>query len=480
MKWFSRNKHASAVPPEDHIPFKQKMAYSAGGAVDWFTSGTVGGLWMPVFNLGYGISPAKLGLVMVIFRIWDALSDPIIGNISDNTRTRWGRRRPYIFVGAILAAMVTPFMWRLSPAWSEMTMLAYITMIGLLLYTCTTIWAMSYNSLALEMTPNYDERTRLAAYRTIFTKFGVLVGGWILPFAASGWFADPATGKPDLVNGIQHISIGLALVVVVLGTLPAIFVEERYYKKEASRQAKEPLLQGMRDSFKLQPLWMMIAIVCFQVFGNGLTGAIGFYINVFYINAGKLADAAFIEGLKGSIAFVVGMAAVPFWTWVCEKLDKKWTLMIILGSGFISLGLNLVCLNPLYPYLQIVPAVFYASVTASLWLILPSMLADIVDFDEIKTFRRREGNVNAVFSWFFKLFTTVSVGLSGFILTWTGFDASVGETQPDVVLKRMVTLYILLPAICWSVAVVLCWFYPLNRKRMSDIRAELEVRRGKV
>lgn len=480
MKWFSRGTHKSPVPPEDHVPFGQKISYSAGGAVDWFTSGTVGGLWMPVFNLGYGISPSLLGLVMVIFRVYDAITDPIIGNISDNTRTRWGRRRPYIFVGAILCACVTPFMWRLNPAWSEMTMIVYITIIGLLMYTCTTIWAMSYNSLALEMTPNYDERTRLAAYRTIFTKFGVLVGGWILPFCASSYFANPETGKPDLVNGIQHISLALALATVVLGVLPALFVEERYYKKEASKQAKEPLIQGLKDSMTLKPLWMMIAIVCFQVFGNGLTGAIGFYINVFYINAGKLADAAIIEGFKGTIAFFVGMAAVPFWTWVSEKLDKKWTLMIILGSGFISLGLNLVCLNPAYPYLQIIPAVFYASVTASLWLILPSMLADIVDFDEVKTRRRREGNVNAVFSWFFKLFTTFSVGLSGFILEWTGFDVKVGEAQPEQVLTRMVTLYILLPAICWSVAVALCWFYPLSRKKMAVIRAELEERRGKI
>lgn len=207
-------------------------------------------------------------------------------------------------------------------------------------------------------------------------KFGVLIGSWILPFAASPFFASPETGKPDLVRGVQIISIALAAGTIMLGVLPAIFIPERYYEKEASKQAKEPLIQGIRDSFHLRPLWMLVSIVVFQVFGNGLTSAMGFYINLYYVNHGKLKDAAVIEGFKGTTAFLVGLAAVPFWTWVCEKLDKKWTLMIIVSSGFISAGLNLVCLTPSHPYLQLIPAVFYASVTASIWLILPSMLAD--------------------------------------------------------------------------------------------------------
>lgn len=467
------------IPPGDRVPLKQKLAYAAGGSVDWFTGGSLGALWMPVFNLGFGISPGLLGLVAMIHRIWDAVTDPVIGNISDNARTRWGRRRPFIVAGAILAALIMPMMWRLSPDWSETTMLVYIAVVGILLYTSTTIWAMPYNSLMLEMTPNYDERTRVAAYRTVFTKLGVLVGSWLLPFASSRVFADPASGEPDLVRGVQVISIGLAVLTVGLGILPAIFVPERYYEKEASKQEREPLLRGLRDSFRLRPLWMLIAIVVFQVFGNGLTSALGFYVNLYYISGGKLANASVIEGLKGTTAFVVGLAAIPFWTWVCERLDKKWTLMIIVASGFIASGLSIVCLTPANPYLQIIPAVFYASVTASIWLLLPSMLADIVDIDELATRRRREGNINAVFSWFLKMSMTLSVGLSGFVLEWTGFDVK-ASGQPDAVLQRMLLLYILLPAAFWTVAVTLIAFYPINRKRSAEIRCQLEARRGAV
>ncbi len=471
--------NTKAISSGDKVPVGQKLAYAAGGSVEMLTGASIGPMWMPVFNLGFGISPGVLGVIGVIYRVWDAITDPVVGNMSDNTRTRWGRRRPFILVGAVLTAIITPMLWRLSPNWSEMGMLVYITIIGLLLHTSLSIWAMPYNSLMLEMTPNYDERTRVSAYRTIFMKFGVLIGSWILPFAASPYFGDPATGKPDLVRGVQIISIALAAGTVLLGVLPAIFIPERYYEKEASKQPKEPLIQGIRESFSLRPLWLLICIVVFQVFGNGLTSAMGFYINLYYVNAGKLTDAAVIEGFKGSTAFLVGLAAVPFWTWVCEKLDKKWTLMIIVASGFIAAGLNLACITPRNPYLQIIPAVFYASVTASIWLILPSMLADIVDFDELKTNRRREGNINAVFSWFFKLGGTVAMGLSGFILEWTGFDAKIGA-QPEAVLHRMLVLYVLLPTIFWIVAVGLIGIYPLNRKKMFEVRGELEARRGAV
>jgi GPH family glycoside/pentoside/hexuronide:cation symporter len=451
-----------------------------GGAVDWFTTGIMAALWMPVFNLGYGIKPGLLGLVLMIYRIWDAFTDPIMGNISDNTRTRWGRRRPYIVAGAILAACITPFMWRMNPAWTQTTMLIYITVVGILLYGATTMWAMPYNSMMLEMTPSYDERTRVAAARTIFTKLGLLIGSWVLPFCASSYFADPVTGEPNILAGAQFVSIPLSVAVVVLGVMPALFIKERYYAKEASKQAKEPLIQGLKDSMSIRPLWMMIGFVVFQLFGAGITGALGAYINFFYISGGELADASIIEGLKGTTAFFVGLIAIPFWTWLCEKLDKKWTMMIIIGSGFIGAFLNLLCLTPKYPYLQIVPAVFYASVTASIWLIVPSMMADLVDFDERKTGKRREGSINSVFSWFMKLGSTLPVGLAGFVLQWTGFDQAAGKSQPPEVLQRMLVWYICLPLIFWSISLVLIYFYPLNRKRLQEVRRELEERRGKI
>src|SRR6185436_14124928 len=137
-------------------------------------------LWMPYFNIGMGMSPAILSLILVIFQIWNAFMDPIMGNLSDNTRTRWGRRRPYMVVGAVVTACIYPFIWRAPFSWGETGAMIYLIGIGLLFYTSFSVWAMPYYALQIELTPNYDERTRLSAWITFFGKISSLGSSWTL------------------------------------------------------------------------------------------------------------------------------------------------------------------------------------------------------------------------------------------------------------------------------------------------------------
>ena len=469
------------IAPEDRVPFWQKVAYGAGAPVDWLTVGlaTVT-LWMPVFNIGFGIRPSVLGMLLVLYRVWDAVADPVMGNISDNTRTRWGRRRPFILVGAVLTGVLMPLLWSPPTRWGETGMVIYLAIVGLVVFTTFTMWAMPYYSLMMELTPDYDERTRIAGFRSFFSQCGVLIGGWVLAIATSQWFANPETGEPDIANGMRYVSIGLAAIVILLGIIPALFVKERYYEKETRQQEKTPLLKGLKETASIKPFWFLIGIVVFQVFGMGVVGKLGTYINIYYISDGELARASMLEGWKATVGFVTGVISIFFWTWVCEKLDKKWALVIILLMGFVGAGLNIICLNPEHPYWQLIPTVFYAGVIGALWLIVPSMQADVVDYDETKTSKRREGSINSVFSWFMKIGMTAAAGLSGFVLEWTGFDVHAGKIQPEDVVHRMVMYFVLLPLVFWMASVILLFFYPLTREKMGEIRNELETRRGKI
>ncbi len=474
----SSNTH---IPLEDRVPFWQKAAYGIGGPMDWLTVGIATSmLWIPVFNIGYGINPGILGLLLVLHRGWDAIADPLMGNISDNTRSRWGRRRPYILVGGLLTTILMPFLWRPPTQFGEIGILIYLGIFGILLFTSFTIWAMPYYSLMMEMTPNYDERTRVAAVRAFFTQFSILIGGWVMAAATSSYFANPETGEPDIANGMKTVSIYLSLIVIFMAVIPAIFVKERYYEKEARQQEKTKLLEGLKESLSIRPFWILIGVVFFQMFGLGVTGTLGLYVNMYYINEGEVAAASMIEGWKATASMIAGIFSVFFWTWVCERLDKKWALMIILGLGFIGAGLNLICLTPEYPYLQLVPTIFYAAVIGAVWMIVPSMVADVLDYDELKTGKRREGSVNSVFSWFLKIGMTAAAGLSGFVLHWTGFNVDLGNEQPEEVIQKMLMSFILIPIVFWFIAMLLTWIYPLTRGKMNEIRKELEERRGKV
>ncbi len=469
------------IAPEDKVPFWRKIAYGAGGPLDWLTVGLATTmLWMPVFNIGYGIRPGVLGLLLVLYRIWDAVADPVMGNISDNTRTRWGRRRPYVFIGAVLTGVLMPLLWRPPTQWGETGIIIYLAVLGLLVFTSFTVWAMPYYSLMLEMTPNYDERTRCAAVRAFFSQCSVLVGGWVLAIAASKWFADPVSGEADIANGMRTVSIWLAGLVIILGILPALFVKERYYDKESKKQEKITLFKGLKETAAIRPFWFLIGIVVCQVVGMGIAGKLGQYINFYYVSGGDLSMGTMFEGWKATSGFLAGTFAVFFWSWVCERLDKKWALMIILASGFIGSLLNIVCLNPDYPWLQLIPGMFFSGVIGALWMIVPSMQADVVDYDEIRTHKRREGSINSVFSWFMKIGMTAAAGFSGFVLEWTGFDVHAGKIQPPEVIRNMLFWYIALPIIFWGIGIFLLWRWPLTRQSMADIRKQLEDRRGKV
>lgn len=463
-------------PLNDKIPWRTKLVYGLGGQMDpIITQMALGALLLPIFNLGFGMSPTTIGLVLMGFRLWDALIDPLIGNLSDNTRTPWGRRRPYIVLGAIFSAALLPFLWHMDPDLAQLGKALHLLFWGLLLYTAYSFWAMPYQSLGMELTRNYDERTRLSAWSTVIGIPVGLVGAWTFAFVSGPWFADATTGKPDLVRGVQAVSLIQAVFILGLGMLPGLFIKERNYHVETYRQAKEPFWSSLVTTLRTKPLWTLAGVVFFNLLGLASISALGQYINIYFVNKGAIGNASMIEGWKATAMTLTSLASIPFWTWFCERTDKKFALRIVLIGTFVGHGLNYFCLRPDMPYLQIIPAVFYSAISSSIWLITPSMRMDVADYDELKTGRRREGSLSSVFSWAIKMAGTLSVGLGGLVLDLTGFVASRVEQSPET-LQRMFWTYLLLPAVFWSMSLWCLSRFRLDRTVMRSIRRRLELR----
>ena len=310
-------KPVSRIREDDKVPTKQKAAFAAGvGFENLAIQLPTGTLFMPFFNIGLGLNPAVLGILGMMFRLLDAIADPIIGNFSDNMRTRWGRRRPMIVCGAILAAILFPFLWTPPVSMGTTAVIVYLAIIGLTYFVLTSVWAMPYYSLQLEMTPNYDERTRVAAWYTAGGKFVSLGMGWVMAIVTGPWFVNAITGKPDIVKGVQTFSIWVLPLILIFGVIPGIFVKERYYAKETSHQEKVPFWTSIKESAGCKPLWGLILISFCHVFGMYSIGTVRQYVNIYFINSGNLANAAVVEGWVYTSTFLTGLLSIPFWAWV--------------------------------------------------------------------------------------------------------------------------------------------------------------------
>lgn len=490
------------ISPSDRIPLIQKLAFSLGVNMDYAATGLmVNVLWMPIFNIGMGMSPLVLGGILMILRTWDAITDPLMGNISDNARTRWGRRRPFMFVGAITTACLYPLFWHIPPQWGDGAKAVALTVTGLIFFTSFTVWSMPFYGLQLELTPNYDERTRLTAWMTVFNKLGTLMGGWIMTAVlALGAFAVasaptgrlagllhgvvvalayPQPGEKPLVLGMRVGCWLIAAAIVFFGLLPALFVRERYYEAEAANQTKDPLWASIKESARCRPLWILIGTSFFLVVGSSSVGSLGLYVNFYYVCAGDLAKGAVIVGLKSTALVAFGLASIPALTWLSERFDKRTMIIAMLLCTTFGHLSNYFLMTPAHPYLQIIPGIFEAVAIAAIWMFLPSMKADVADYDEVRTARRREGAINAFYSWFIKAAGTVSMGLGGAALQLSGFNSKL-DAQPLGVANQMFHLFLILPIGIWVMALLIIWRYPITRQTAQDTRALLEERRGKL
>lgn len=472
------------ISESERIPVREKIGFSLGANVDLICGTLLTALFMPIFNIGLGMAPVTIGIILMILRGWDAITDPVMGYVTDNIRTRWGRRKPYLVIGAIGCALVYPVFWFLPENSSDQSKFIFLLVTGMVFYSFHTCWAMSYYGLQLELTPNYHERTRLTAWMTIFYNIVALFSGWNLAFLASQRFADPATGKPDLVNGMQHMGWIYAAAILVFGLAPAMMVKERVFAapeagRDGARPASESFWKGIRESFSNKPLWILIGVSFLLVIGTSAVTAVGEYVYIYYVNKGDLAQAGVIGGWRMTVSTVCGLALVPFWAWLGRFLDKRTlvitTLIVIIGGHLLGWFL----ITPKYPYLSLVAGFFSNAGNTAIWLFLPSMKGDVSDYDEQQTGLRREGSINSFYSWFFKAALTCSSGLSGWVLQATGFDVNVNASDPEIQ-RRMFIVYIFLPLVFWGSALLLIWIYPLTRERMFAIRRELEARRGVV
>ncbi len=466
--------------PEDRIPFHLKLIYGLGAFVNNTLADSIGRMLI-VLNLGLGMSPALVGLLGALPRLTDAVTDPLMGYVSDNTRSRWGRRRPYIFIGAIAVGLVFALLWQLPGGRSEAFYFWYFLGGSLIFYLAYTIYATPWVALGYELTPDYHERTRLMGVQNFIGNIAYMISPYFLAIMYLPMFG-------DVVTGASYLAIVIAVVVIALGVLPALLLRERF-KDIAAAEGEEKkgegighivmdFLRGFGKTLKFKP-FLKLCLATFLVF-NGFILIASFqpYVIIYYVFGGDQAQGSTFVGHSGLVQAISALLVIVFVTWLATKIGKRRAFFVSTGISMVGYALKWFCYTPDNPWLVLVPAPLMAFGLAGLFTLMPSMVCDVVDVDELNTHERREGMYGSIFWWVVKLGQSLAIFGGGVLLVATGFDVDLGGDQSPqaIVLMRLCDAFI--PCIASGIAIWAVATYSITEEKAHDVRMQLEARRG--
>jgi len=463
---------------EDRVPIFQKAVYSIGGLVNNIQAAALGSMVI-ILNLGLGVNPALVGLIGMIPRIVDALIDPFVGYSSDNLRTRWGRRRPFIFFGALSAAFLFALMFQLYKGHNQIYYFWYFLGIQVLFLIGFTCYSIPWIALGYEMTPDYHERTRLQGASNFVAQLAWVIAPWFFKIM------DNKNMFTDIVHGARSLAMLIGAFILVGGILPAIFNKEVFYgqlpkPKEVKGFANvtKDFFSGFSITLKNRPFVKLCAVTFLIFNGFMLASAFTAYVIFFYVYGGDYSKGGTLLGWFGSTSSICTFCAIFIATWLSTKLGKRNAFFVTISLSIIGYALKWVGYNPHQPYLLLIAAPFIAFGLGSLFTLVGSMIADVCDLDELQTGTRREGMFGAVYWWIIKLGMAGASLASGILLNVTGFNVNLGSHQTVSALFWMRICDICIPIVTSLIAIFIIMTFDISEAKAYDIRAQVERRRG--
>lgn len=491
MRYTGEHLSGYVTAAEDRIPFSRKIAYGLGAFVNNMLAAAVGGMLI-ILNLGFGMNPALVGLMSAIPRAVDAVIDPVMGFVSDMTHSRWGRRRPYIFIGAILSGITYAVLWYLPVGRSESFYFWYFLVCSMVFYVAYTIFAAPWVALGYELTPDYHERTRLMGVQNFIGQIAYLVSPWFLWIMQNkAWFATSA-------EGAKWLAITIGIVAAVVGVIPAIVLREKFSEAVptpvaadvpgATAAPAEPFmarlgrqvsafLKGFVGTIRSRP-FLKLCGATFLVF-NGfiMISSFSSYVTIYYVFKGDQEMGARYAGYNGTLGAVSTFGVIFLVTWLATQIGKRKAFFFSTGVSIFGYLLKWFCYSQAHPWLVLLPSPLIAFGLGGLFTLMGSMIADVVDEDEIVTHQRREGMFGSIYWWVVKVGMAAALAAGGFLINATGFDVVLAGAQTERTLLLLRVFDVGIPALTSALAIWMIASYPITEDRAHSVRVELERRR---
>ena len=440
---------------------REKIMYGVGD-IGFSLTTTILGAYFAIFLTDVvGIRPGIAAIAIFVGRSWDYINDPIFGYLSDRTRTRWGRRRPFLLFGTIPLVLTFTMLWWRPPWDGVIPLAAYYAVAYILFEAANTLLYMPYFALTPELTSDYDERTSLTTYRMFFSILGSLVA-FTIPLMMVGTF------NPE--NAARVFTMGLTF--GLISALPMLLVffgtRERHDYME---QEKSSLRQSLAAAWRNKP------------FRFGLAIFLATWISVEILQASLLFFIKYVvkrepqNDLIMATIFVVAIFALPVWDWVSRRWSKR--RAYVLGIAFWAVvQIVLITVNPSTGLSVILVLCALAGIGVAAAHVLPwAILPDAIEWDEYQTGKRHEGMFYSLTTLTKKIATSIALPLVLLLLDATGYEPNVSQQAPGALLGIRVAIGPI-PAVLLAIGIGFALKYPLDRAQFAEVVRKLAARRA--
>lgn len=470
---------SSEVLQPEKLTTRMKFVYGLG---DWGTSAATAArnlFWLFYLVSVVGLGAEIAGVVILIGRVWDSVNDPLVGMISDRLNTRWGRRRPFLLFGAIPFGLTFFLLFYVPPIQSATGLGIYYGLAFLLFDTMYTIISVPYTALTPELTEDYDERSSLTGWRVATAILAALIAGATFKLLAEDILASRLQATMGIENALR---VGYAVTAAIWAftlTIPPLILFKVIEEKQRVPPDTDPLrpVQTFKEVFSNRPFRLAATVYLLSFSTADIVITVFVWFLLFYVRVDRGFDSI-VLGLVLGLAFVT----MPLTVRLMRRFGKRNTYV----ASMVLYAFVLLVISQVPPGGQayILIAALFAGFGFGATNVIPwAMVADVVEEDELKTGKRREGIYSGYLVFFRKLATAISIFVVTRVLSLAGFQGGTTGSlvlveQPKSALLALRILVGVVPAIMLVLAIVTALRYPLDRVTHARIRRELARRRA--
>jgi GPH family glycoside/pentoside/hexuronide:cation symporter len=461
------------------VPLGQKVAFGVGMLANQMFPAALA-IFMVVLVQDYAFPTWMWGILFFVPRIFDSITDPIMGFISDNTRSVWGRRRQYVLLGALIMGVSFALLWQIYIEDGVSYNFTYFLSWSLVFYLGLTIFSVPYVAMGYEMSDDFHERTSIMATAQFLGQWAWVIAPWFwVVMYDDSWFG-------DTTETTRTLGVWVAVIFALCAMAPAIFIKSKSSKNDESLMpltfktiggSLKQIIENFKEAFKIEQFRKL----CFSTFliynAFNVVAGFSFFIVVYYLFNGDAEAAGVWPTLLGSMgALATTFLVIPIVAKMSKMMGKKKAFMASQGISVLGYIMLWFLFIPGKPYMFLFALPFFSFGIGSLFTLMMSMTSDVLDIDELNSGKRREGVFGAIYWWMVKFGFAIAGLLTGAIMTIVGFVPDTVNTEASITGIRL--FYSGLPIVGTLSAMLIMRGYDLTEEKANEITEELNKRKA--